>query len=330
MVLPSAYLRPWRWITIALACATGLLVATALWAFLAFRRSSAALHATLVALGKDLTTPVAPPRIAELTGIADGILRMAAELLASRNATERLGRELSQKERLAALGRVAAGVAHEVRNPLASIKLLLDLTAASHPLPDAAKQAIEAASQEICRLDRLVGDLLLVAGQRMGPRRAVELGALLRARTEALEPWAASHEVALDVPSSPLGAGESTAEADPESVARAMDAAPSGVLELFTEIIARGVRGGEIARARAPHVVEVFVACAMGMSLFAATFGASDFDRTMDAFLAIVDGELFKPARAAAARRASPRAARSRRRSRSRRSRAAPSGRSAR
>jgi signal transduction histidine kinase len=217
LIPPSAYLRPWRWITYGLAIATALLVATALWGAFSFRRSAAALHATLVALGKDLTTPVPRPRLADLTGIADGIRGMAAELLASREATERLLRELAQKERLAALGRVAAGVAHEVRNPLASIKLRLDLTAATHQLPPAAQGAVEAASQEIARLDRLVGDLLLVAGKKMGPRSSVDLGALVRARAEALGPWAAVQRVELRV------VGEGTAVADAESIARAID-----------------------------------------------------------------------------------------------------------
>jgi signal transduction histidine kinase len=115
LVQPSAYFQPWRWIAATLAAATVLLVAIAVWVTLSLRRSTTSLHATLVALGKDLTTPVPRPRIAELTGIADGIRGLAAELLASREATERLSRELAQQERLAALGRVAAGIAHEVR-----------------------------------------------------------------------------------------------------------------------------------------------------------------------------------------------------------------------
>jgi signal transduction histidine kinase len=206
-----------RWAIAALAGATVLLVTTMVWGAFSFRRSTMELHRTLVALGRDLTTMVPEPSIAELGGIADGIRRLAADLQTSRQATERLLRELAQKERLAALGRVAAGVAHEVRNPLASIKLRLDLTAASPALPDAARGAIATASGEIARLDRLVGDLLLVAGQKIGPRTAVGLGELVRARVDALAPWTSARRVDVRVD------GDAVAHADPDSVARAVD-----------------------------------------------------------------------------------------------------------
>ncbi|HEY7956281.1 MAG TPA: ATP-binding protein [Polyangia bacterium] len=267
LVAPLAALHSWRIVTVALAIATALLVATAVWATLSFRRSAAALHATLNGLGKDLTTPVPQPRAIELGGIADGIRAMAAELLASREATERLGQKLAQKERLAALGRVAAGVAHEVRNPLASIKLRLDLTANTQAVPEAAKRAIAAASDEIARLDRLVSDLLLVAGNQIGRRRPTDLGALCRARLEVLKPWAASRQVSLD------SSGDAEAEVDPESVARALDnllrnaveASPSGALVQLRvtgspEAIEVDVedRGGGVEPARAPELFEPF------------------------------------------------------------------------
>ena len=217
LVHPSMFSHEWRWIAAGLAGGTLLLVVVSLHGAIAFRRDLGVLQATLTALGKDLTTPVPRPRLAELDSVAGGIARLAADLLASRDATEQLQRELAQNERLAALGRVAAGVAHEVRNPLAAIKLRLDLTAAGDGLPESAHQALETASQEIARLDRLVGDLLLVAGKKMGPRQATDLGALVRSRAEALGTWAATQRVALHVE------GEGFVTADPESVARALD-----------------------------------------------------------------------------------------------------------
>ena len=279
LVQPSAYFQPWRWIAVALAAATALLVAIAVWVTLSLRRSTNSLHATLVALGKDLTTPVPRPRIAELTGIADGIRGLAAELLASREATERLSRELAQQERLAALGRVAAGIAHEVRNPLASIKLRLDLTATAHALPEPARRAVEAASHEIARLDRLVSDLLLVAGKKMGPRRTVDLGALLRARGEEIHPWAATQAVTVRVTVEGGGEGggkrgsEVAVAVDAESLARAIDnllrnaveASPAGgAVEARVARTAEGVelrvedRGRGIEPARASELFEPF------------------------------------------------------------------------
>ncbi len=217
LVQPSKYVRVWQTIVVLLALATALLVATALNAVFTVKRGATALNASLVGLAHDLATPVPRPNIRELGDVADGIARLAQDLARSREMEERLGRELAQKERLAALGRVVAGVAHEVRNPLASIKLHLDLTTAKTPLPEPAARAVAHASEEIARLDRLVADLLVVAGRQMGPLREGSLGALVRARADALAAWAAGRQVTIVVE------GEARAPMDGESMARAVD-----------------------------------------------------------------------------------------------------------
>jgi len=63
----------------------------------------------------------------------------------------------------------------------------------------------------------LVSDLLLVAGNKLGPRRAVGVGALAKARVEALRPWAQMRGVSLRVE------GDGDADIDAESVSRALD-----------------------------------------------------------------------------------------------------------
>jgi AcrR family transcriptional regulator len=78
---------------------------------------------------------------------------------------------------------------------------------------------------------------------------------------------------------------------EPE-IADAMAEAPSPVLEVVARMVERGVRAGEIARADEDRVVAVFLACTMGLSLYAATIESGDFGRTMDAFLALLEGKL--------------------------------------
>jgi signal transduction histidine kinase len=261
------YLDNWRWIVMALSLATLLLAVSAVHAVITFRRSAAGLNQALGALARDLSAPVPRPPVRELNDIAEGIARLARNLAQAREAQERLGRELSRQERLAALGRVVAGVAHEVRNPLASIKLRLDLAASAGPLLPSVEQAISHASAEIARLDRLVADLLVVAGRTLGPRRRQSLGALVRERTEALAPWAQLRRVSVAV------TGDASADIDPDSIARAFDnlarnaveASPAGAtVEVRIAGDDKGVRiqiddrGQGVAGARTAELFEPF------------------------------------------------------------------------
>lgn len=83
-------------------------------------------------------------------------------LKGSRVRLGRIEKELQRSERLAALGKMAAGVAHELRNPLSSIKGLAILLQSKFN-DKREKEGVEAADilvQEVERLNRSIGELL--------------------------------------------------------------------------------------------------------------------------------------------------------------------------
>ena len=96
-------------------------------------------------------------------------------------------------------------------------------------------QAIAHASAEITRLDRLVADLLIVSGRALGPRHPTDVGALLRARVEALAPWSALRGVTIRT-----AGGSASVPADGDAMARALD-------NLLRNAIEASPGGGTIA-----------------------------------------------------------------------------------
>jgi signal transduction histidine kinase len=117
-------------------------------------------------------------------------------------------------ERLAAVGTLAAGLAHEVRNPLNSASLQLTVLERRLERGESGDKAISVTriiKSEIDRLDRLVRDFLAFARPAPLDPRPVDLGALLSGVAELIGPEAGAANVSVTVEADaglPPGAGD--------------------------------------------------------------------------------------------------------------------------
>jgi two-component system sensor histidine kinase PilS (NtrC family) len=101
---------------------------------------------------------------------------VGGEVVVFEDVTElrRYEADRKREERLAGVGRVAAGIAHEIRNPLASLSGVLQLLAEEHEGP-----LLEIAQRETLRLNELVSDFLESARPIELRRQPLHVHALL-------------------------------------------------------------------------------------------------------------------------------------------------------
>ncbi|MBR9988445.1 MAG: PAS domain S-box protein [Gemmatimonadetes bacterium] len=112
---------------------------------------------------------------------AGAVVRIAG--IAEDITTERARDEqLRRAERLAAVGTLVGGVAHELNNPLQAISGFADLML-EHPRTENDREALDTISREARRAARIVSELRLAARssyEEMGPREAVDLNDVVR------------------------------------------------------------------------------------------------------------------------------------------------------
>jgi signal transduction histidine kinase len=156
----------------------------------------------------DLDQKLPDPRRDEIGQVTQAFNRMTENLRRTVDA-------LAAKESMAAVGEFAAGLAHEIRNPLTSIQVDLQYVEERLPTDSPLREPQGKALTELGRLDATVRDALKVARSGRVRMAGTDLGDVLRAAAHAVGPSFDARQAQLEMtlPEVPL-----TLQADPAAL----------------------------------------------------------------------------------------------------------------
>jgi len=135
------------------------------------------------------------------TVVLDEDGKFIGEVLLIRDLTEvkSLEKELQRNERLAALGKMAAGVAHELRNPLSSIKGLAVLLKSNFSVPSKEAETADILVEEVERLNRSIGELLEYAKPAQLNRELVSIQDIIEKTVSLVQVDAESYGIVISL-----------------------------------------------------------------------------------------------------------------------------------
>lgn len=129
-----------------------------------------------------LRDPFSPEDVAILNALANQVA-VAVE-------NSRIYQQTKERDRLAALGQMAAGLAHEIRNPLGSIKgaaQFIEEVAESSQKNQSQRELLSVIVEEVDRLNRVVSAFLVYARPGVGQPRVIQVNDILRRTVQVFE-----------------------------------------------------------------------------------------------------------------------------------------------
>jgi signal transduction histidine kinase len=147
---------------------------------------------------RGVTDEVSGEQIAALEILAD---RLAAALELCRLIADKikLERELAAKEKMAFLGEMAARIAHNVKNPLSSMKTIVQLMEEDKALPENSRRDCRMLVEEIDRLNRNISQVLRYAKPARDTDRAVDLASVVNRITAISRMEAEQRHITLEM-----------------------------------------------------------------------------------------------------------------------------------
>ena len=114
----------------------------------------------------------------EIGDLGRNFNQMVRQLREDRDEIQRLHRtQMSRAEHLATMGELAAGLAHEIRNPLAGIAGVVEIIGRDLPVTSPARAVVKDVRQEVMQINRIVSDLLECARPKPPETRLSDLNA---------------------------------------------------------------------------------------------------------------------------------------------------------
>lgn len=147
----------------------------------------------------DLDTRIRVGGRDELGELARAFNTMASSLASHRAELLDVQQQLLRNERLAAVGQMAAGISHEIDNPVGVMLGYAELLMEDFAADDPRREDVQAIIDECRRCKRITGGLLNLARHREGERRRLDLAELATAIVDSLQPQPLFRGVVLHV-----------------------------------------------------------------------------------------------------------------------------------
>jgi signal transduction histidine kinase len=158
----QAAIRQTRLMLILIGCA-GLVLGTLSAALLAKRITGPLkklVEGTVRISRGDFSQEIEPGSADEIGDLARSFNEMSRDLLETRQRMEEANKKLVQAEKLASIGRLSATIAHEIRNPLTSVKLNIQKLLQDDGLGEEEREHLGISQEGIIQIEKFIKELL--------------------------------------------------------------------------------------------------------------------------------------------------------------------------